>query len=392
MDLSIQTSSRTEPGPPGPPSAELHDPSALSAELIREWQKLDADAADANPFFLSWFLRPALRHLDPGGRVSLLAIRDGGGTLDGVVPVTAEIGYCKLPLRMACVWQHEHCWNGTPLMRRGREAAVLDALLDWVDRRPFGARFLRFPNLPFGDGERSRLADACRRAGRAYRVQSLHERAVLAPDIGYEPMMAAAMSGKKRKELRRQARRFEEMGTVAWEELDPARPAVLDAFLALENAGWKAAEPGGMPLARSLPEATFFRDAMRGGAAAGAVRCLALTLDGRPVAMLFLLVAGGRVSAFKTSYDESFAAWSNGRRLMIEASRRFLAGEWGAHDPCIFDSCAREGHPVVDALWPGRLPVAQVNVPASGVDDRALLALAARMERTKLAALRAVGR
>ena len=194
--------------------------------------------------------------------------------------------------------------------------------------------------------------------------------------------MAEALPGKKRKELRRQARRFGEMGVARFIDL-PTQEATMaqaaDDFIALENAGWKASADHGEPLARSEAERAFFVQAMQGGARAGAVSCLALTLDIDMVAMLFCLRSGRHLSAFKTSYDERHAAYSPGMRLIMEASRRVLT------EPGIdrLDSCARPGHPVVDRLWPDRLPVVLLNIPTCHAYDARMLDLAATMERVK---------
>jgi len=97
------------------------------------------------------------------------------------------------------------------------------------------------------------------------------------------------------------------------------------------------------------------------------------------VAMLFCLRSGTRLSAFKTSYDERHAVWSPGMRLLMEATRRALTEPGCAS----IDSCARPGHPVVDRLWPARMPVVQLNIPTRHARDAALLDLAGRIERAK---------
>ena len=197
----------------------------------------------------------------------------------------------------------------------------------------------------------------------------------------FESVMSAAMSGKKRKELRRQANRFADQGEAEFVDL-PVADAV-DAFLALENAGWKQTDPDGFPLARSAGETRFFREAMTEGAAQGAVTCSALTLDGAPKAMLFSLRVGGKVSAFKTAYDETMSAYSPGVRLLIEATQQMLES-----DAAVLDSCAKQGHPVVDSLWSERLPIAQINVPAARTADKTLLRTAATLEKLKNGALK----
>ena len=358
-------------------------PGAVDARFRAAWRSLDSDLAIPNPFFSQWFLGPALNRLAAGGQVRLCTVtRRRDGALVGLFPFEIGTRYARLPLRHVSVWQNPHGYNGTPLLRRGYSPAALAAILDWIDRRPFGARFLRLTRLPYGPEMRGVVGEACARADRVPRLQSRILRACLSAGEDHDALMAAAMPGKKRKELRRQARRFGELGAARFVDLPMSDPAILRAaeqFVALENAGWKASAAHGEPLARSADERAFFIEAMRAGAGQGAVSCLALMLDADPVAMLFCLRSGSHLSAFKTTYDERHAAYSPGMRLLIEASARMLADLDSAH----LDSCARPGHPVVDRLWPQRLPVVQLNIPTSHAGDAALLDLAAIVERAK---------
>ena len=87
------------------------------------------------------------------------------------------------------------------------------------------------------------------------------------------------------------------------------------------------------------------------------------------------------------SYDETLSAYSPGVRVLIEATRQMLDS-----DVELFDSCARQGHPVVDGLWSERLPIVQLNVPAKRAADKTLLRTAATLETLKLKALRRLNR
>lgn len=353
--------------------------SGLDGNLRKDWDDLAEDVDAPNPYFTRWFLEPALNCLDPEQDVQLCVIRRAADRrLVGILPLVFDTGYAKLPLKHAAIWQHCHSYNGTPLMRRGYGTAVYRALLDWIDTRPRGARFIRFHHLPFDTAAEAQIAEACRQTGRSYKIQSRHDRAVLSAGHDYDALMKAAMSGKKRKELRRQANRFADLGEAAFAEL-PADSAALDAFIRLESIGWKNTDPEGFAFARSAPEQRFFKQAMTGGAKRGAVTCLALTLDGAPAALLFCLRSGGTLSAFKTTFDEELSAYSPGFRLIMHATQRMLE-QSGIR---IFDSCARQDHPVVDRLWPDRLPVVQLNIPTRHSADARLLNLAAFIEGSK---------
>jgi len=329
-----------------------------------------------------------MRHLDPSGEVRLCLLRRADdGLLVGLAPFVFQKGYAKLPLKHVCIWTHRHCFNGAPMIRGGFEVSAFAALFDWVDTRPEGSVFIRFAMLPL-DSEMHQIVDeACALRDRAFRVQEFHERAILTDDNDFDGVMSAAMSGKKRKELRRQERRFGELGEAKLAFLPVKTGNAISDFLDLENAGWKNTNPDGFPLAQSVAESRFFREAMTAGADEGAVGCLAITLDGAPKAMLFNLRLGEHLSAFKTTYDEKMAAYSPGVRLLIEATRQTLDSDIER-----FDSCARQGHPVVDGLWSERLPIAQINVPAKRVADKTLLNTAATLEKLKNRALRSLNR
>ncbi len=354
----------------------------LDGDFCAAWRALDTDLTLPNPYFAEWFLRPALHHLDPSGEVRLCAVTRADGALVALFPFEIGTRYARVPIRHISVWRHPHGYNGMPLLRQRYALAALAAILDWIDARPFGARFLRLTQLPYERTMERIVGDACALAGRAVREQSRIERACLPAGGDFDAIMAAAMPGKKRKELRRQERRFGELGMAQFIDLPTADPAIAQAaedYIALENAGWKAAADHGEPLARSAAERAFFLDIMRGGAREGAVSCLVLALDLDMVAMLICLRSGAHLSAFKTSYDERYAAYSPGMRLLMEATRRTLTEPGKAQ----MDSCARPGHPVVDRLWPARLPVVQLNIPTRHRGDAALLDLAAIAGRAK---------
>lgn len=360
-------------------SVSLIPASKLTATFKAEWLDLVENTDNPNPFFAPWFLEPAIRFLDPENEVRLCVIRHGEKMI-GLAPVTMGSTYVKIPLKHYSVWKHDHCYNGAPLIRRGCDAQFYKILSIWIDQHPSDARFIRFTKYPYPKEVEQTLSLFNAHGNTRFRIQHAHERAILTHRDNFETHMASVYSGKKRKELRRQAKRFEELGSVEF-ELTPIDEEAIDSFVALENAGWKSAHMEGFPIARSDAEYAFFKNAMLGGAECGGVTCLSLNLDGKPAAILFSLRAGARLYAFKTTYDEKYAAYSPGTRLIIEATRHML------DDPSIslFDSCARAGHPVVDSLWPERLRIAQFNISASSAMDRNLLSLAAGIESVKIA-------
>jgi hypothetical protein len=73
-------------------------------------------------------------------------------------------------------------------------------------------------------------------------------------------------------------------------------------------------------------------------------------LDGRVIASLIVFVQSGHAWTWKTTYDESYAAYSPGTLLIMQLTEIHL------DDPNIqhTDSCAVEDHPVMARLWSER--------------------------------------
>src|SRR5690606_3218289 len=119
-------------------------------------------------------------------------------------------------------------------------------------------------------------------------------------------------------------------------------------FLVLEAAGWKGRKRTAMVMDRY--QAAFAREATHLLAERDQCRIHTFTLDGRPIAVLIIFIASGVAYTWKTTFDETFAPYSPGTLLMIEATKNHL------DDPNIMetDSCAVADHPVMSRLWAER--------------------------------------
>ncbi len=144
---------------------------------------------------------------------------------------------------------------------------------------------------------------------------------------------------------------------------DEIRHAV-EAFLALEAAGWKGRERTAMAIDRY--RAAFAREAVYGLAEHDLCRIHSLTLDGRLIASLIVFVEAGVAYTWKTAYDESYAAYSPGVLLMMEVTKQHL------DDPNIemTDSCAVPDHPMISRLWSERRPIGTLVIGMTPAADR----------------------
>jgi len=184
---------------------------------------------------------------------------------------------------------------------------------------------------------------------------------MLASDLSPDAYLEASLSGKKRKELRRQANRLADEGEVAIQRQTDAADLAgwTEAFLKLEAAGWKG--EAGSALACDAATAALFSESLEGAALRGRLERLTLTLDGRPLAMLATFVAAPGAFSFKTAFDENYARFSPGVLLQRENLAMLERA-----DVAWSDSCAAADHPMIDHFWRERRAVGRISIAIGG--------------------------
>jgi len=325
-----------------------------------DWHQLSEAASEPNPFFESWLLGPALEAFDPAGRVLLAALRIDG-QLAGIVPLRFSSTYYGHPLPHLTVWLHPNAFCGVPLIARGFEAMFWSALLDWVDDHASAAAFLHLPIMPEDSAPDTALTEISRDGARAAGVVARSERALLASPLSPGEYYEEALPNKKRKELRRQARRLGELGTLTVERAETPQAAsrFADDFLALEAASWKGR--AGSSLADDAACERFFRLGLVGAAERGRFEGLSLTLDTRPIAMLASFLTPPGAFSFKTTFDADYARYSPG--VLLQKENLDLLQRDGI---AWCDSCAAPDHPMIDHFWRGQRSVVSRNVAIGG--------------------------
>lgn len=333
---------------------------------IAEWDALAQWASEPNPFHESWYLLPALEAFDPDETVGLLRI-EAGGMLAGLVPLRREARYYRHRLPQWSNWTHANCFLGAPLIAHSLEKPVWRAILDWADSHAGKALFLHLAHLPLDGALYRMLREMLDEENRLAALVHSEERALLRSTLSPEAYLDSALAGKKRKELRRQHRRFEEEGELRIERQtgDEGIAQWCDAFLWLEASGWKGRNRSAM--ASDARTTNLFRKALEGAAARGRLERLALTLDGAPIAMLANFLTPPGSFAFKTTYDEKYARFSPGVLLQCENLQLLTHPEL---DWC--DSCASPDHPMIDHFWRERRPIGRISIAIGGPVNRTL--------------------
>ena len=180
-----------------------------------------------------------------------------------------------------------------------------------------------------------------------------HSRALFAPADDRIAYFTRALSGKKRKELRRQRNRLEDGGKLTFSfSTTPETPAALQEFLTLEVAGWKGQRGTAVRCDAATEE--FFVNAISGLAKTGQASIARLWQAERLIAAGVVLKSGKGAWFLKIAYDETLAQYSPGVQLTLDLTEAL------ARDPDIafIDSCAIADHPMIDHLWRERLQVA----------------------------------
>ena len=350
------------------------------ARLLPEWAAIANRAASDNLFFHPDFALPAIAHL--GRDVAVATISRPDGRLAALAPFTrTRLGRVAPAARL---WSHDYGPLGMPLIEEGAIEPVAAALIDGL--APDGSgRSVIVPDLPLEGPVAAALVSAALRQGRRVDILDRHSRAVLDRPLAGTIDLRAALPPRRRKEYGRQMRRLADLGVVSMETISEADQMAtgFEAFMALEAAGWKGRQ--GTALLCSEATVAFAREAVANRAAAGGVRIDAITLDGKPIAMLVSFVAGTTAFTWKIAYDEAYARFSPGVQMMLDVPAMLFA------DPAVMrvDSCAAADHPMIDHLWPGRMTVGTLVLgpPGGSVLHRIALA-AARAEIAARAAVR----
>ena len=323
-----------------------------------EWEQLAADASTPNPFFEPWFLLPSCAQLAPNIQIATLR-RDG--RLIALIPLQRLREYGNRPVPHWGNWLHYNAFCGVPLTIAGAEEPLARAMLSWADDRPGSALFLHLSHLPADAPFTQALLSVAREEGRGHAVVHREQRAMLAGDQSAESYLTAAMTSKKRKELRRQRNRLAEEGELGFTRQidDTGLDDWTTAYLALEQRGWKGRE--GSALACDPANAALFRATLQGAANAGRLERLTLTLDNAPIAMLVNFLTPPGSYSFKTCYDEDYARFSPGVLLQLE-NLTLLDRD----DIAWCDSCAAADHPMIDRIWRDRREMLRISLAIGG--------------------------
>jgi hypothetical protein len=330
------------------------------AAVTAEWDDLARHTLEPNAFYESWMVLPALRAFGTGKDLLFALIYGpdprrplGPARLCGLFPLERRHRVKGLPVGCLALWKHLYCYLCTPLLRADCAPEALDCFLDWLRSGAAGAPLAELTHIPGQGPFHQLLMDRLDRRGEPFLVDECYSRALFQPLAGvhHDTYLRAAVNSKRRTEYKRQEKLLARDGDLEWKVLERADDlsAWIDAFLALEAAGWKGRS--GSAFGSREPDRSFFREMTTGAFAAGRLMFLGLFQGGRPIALKCNFLTPPGSYAFKIAYDETRANCSPGVQLELENMRRLALRP----DCRWMDSCtAVRDHPMINRLWTER--------------------------------------
>lgn len=332
------------------------------ATISREpWRALAARSLEPNGYYLADWQAAVNAHARERANVSALsawtgAPNVGARQLIGLLPVVSLWRAWKIPLP-ALISADPYGPLGTPLIDGENAEAAIEALM--ARARTAGARALIIRELPLDGAVMQLFTQVLAKRGMQPRIIQAYRRAELDATQDGEALLRDALGAKKLKELRRQRRRLAEHGEVRFSVARTSEdiPGALEDFLKLEASGWKGER--GTALLSHTGDSRFIREAVTTLAARGECEIVTLHAGSQPVAAGVILRDRSRAYFFKMGVAEAFAKQSPGVQLTLDITRHLCDAPGIARA----DSSAAPDHPMIDAIWRGRLHMGDVLIP-----------------------------
>lgn len=321
--------------------------------LVAAWEDLCGRSAEDNVYYSPQYARALLETTERTTKVRFAVVWDGP-RLVAILPITRPAIPIPLLRPAGRAWQTKYTFGCMPLLDEHCKTEAAQVLLEVLASITRGEWIIPTVNT---EGECCRaMISALARKGLAWGFSGHFERATLVRGGTFDEHMQRHVSAKRRKDLARNRRRLEGLGTVgheihrSGEGLDRA----VAAFLAIEAGGWKGKR--GTALACRETTRKFAETAFTGDESNSICRADVLTLNENPIAVSIITFAGQTGFAVKCAYDEAYRHCSTGLLLEVEVIRRFLSGRWADR----LDSGTTGTHVILDSLWPGRIGVADL--------------------------------
>ena len=319
------------------------DPRLVDESGVRAWAALADRAVEPNAFYRPEFLLANV--IERNVRAELLVVMDGDRWI-ACLPIRSRPASAQFPLPWLSALVDEYTFSSTPLLDPEALDAAADGLVRLVraERRAAALLIPLFEST--GPAGRAIAAAAKRHGTEAVQVGGLVRGGWRRSTERHFP--GPAFNRSDRKELRRRERLLvAELGGDLRVVDRSSDPAAIEAFLAMEDSGWKAER--GNPFAKIPGDAAFFRRMCTEMSAAGCLEIIGLEVSGQTLAMEVHLLEARTFWSFKIAHDPVYRRFSPGTQLKY---RVIDSLEDRAFD--LGDSCAVPDNAHMNRLWPDR--------------------------------------
>jgi len=339
------------------------------------WDRLSDNALIANIAQSRAWLEPALSETALSENISLTTVMNGDLT------AIAALEELRIPgpfrFRILTSWDNGFFFNGTPLLDQADPKTAMLGLLENAAIE-HNAKAVIFRKTTHNKELVSVLENLSNGPIAGYHILNEHQRAALHCTINGKNWFNQNFSAKRRKSYRRLRNRLAETGNLisqTWNSSEAIGPWV-DEFLQLEKAGWKG--KAGTAIACSNRASAHLHASLDQLAKTARLHFWKITLDDRPVAMLFGF--GDKYKAWlgKMAYDETLAQFSPGVLVILDASFDLLDNHAGV----LVDSSADPNHPMIDNIWRDRIKIADYMVATTQTTPQQF-ALLVKLERAR---------
>jgi CelD/BcsL family acetyltransferase involved in cellulose biosynthesis len=320
------------------------------ADAVEPWKALAARAIEPNVFLEPAFALAAAPVLGADVQACLVWSQHPTPELLGLFAIRVEPRRYGLPLPVLSTWTHPFAPLGTPLVHRDAAELAISAFLDHILNDRSLPALLLMPYVRDDELFAAALDAVLARRESPTASYDRHRRALLSAEDSRSDYLARAMAPKRRKELARQWRRMEDVGSVTVSRANDIMSAV-EEFFRLEASGWKGR--AGTAAASNPDIRRFMTRAVNELAVQDRAAIYSLRVDDQAIAACIVLRSGQSAWCWKIAYDEAFARFSPGIQLVLQLTEDLLRDASIAQ----VDSLATPDHPMIDHLWRERCTI-----------------------------------
>jgi CelD/BcsL family acetyltransferase involved in cellulose biosynthesis len=343
-------------------------------EFAHELEFLSWRSIDANVFFNSRFMAPAMARLDDKN-ISFAVLRDEGSDtnrLRFLMPFSIEkVGFGIGSPVIRC-WTTPYSPLGTPLIDRDDPIGVIEDVFEIMSRKHLKLPdVIMFPDIALNGASASVIKTAALSRNLSVLSTNITKRPILKKTLDAENQLTHYTN-----KYARMRRRLEEQGVVTFNEFRTPveiRQAT-EEFLLLEASGWKGRQRTAMMSDRY--HAAFAREALLNLAERDMCSIHTMDINGKTIASMIVFRNINTAYTWKTAYDESYEKYSPGVLITLEVTKKLLQNA----NIEKADSLAGEDHPVLSGLWPDNEDMGTLIIGLNQKSDRTVRHTANQLE------------